>query len=263
MSAATASVTSDPFRLDGKTAVVFGTGPGIGASLAHAFADAGANVVVSARSPDAVDELVREISRKHGKVAAGASADVSTPETPSQILEIAERTFGAIDAVIYNAYALDAGHSKTFSYDSTFEASEEDWQRCFEVNVLAPYRIAKAIVPRMSGRGGAFINMLAAAAFTPILPAVAYGSTKSALATMTKYLAKACAPHVRFNAISPSNIENSNRPANMKAAALTFPMARMGKPHEAAAADVYLASPAANFITGQIIYVDGGRITTA
>ncbi|MBL8546417.1 MAG: SDR family oxidoreductase [Hyphomonadaceae bacterium] len=258
----TAAVSGAKFRLDGKTAIVFGIGPCLGNGIALALADAGANVVVNARRHEAVETLAASINTTRKGAAAGIAADVTTAEGAEMVLRGAQDAFGGIDIIAYNAYALDAGHNTTFAYDSPFDTTDADWARCFEVNVLAPYRIAKAAVPRMR-KGGAFVSSLAAAAFTPILPAVAYGATKSALATMTKYLAKACAPDIRFNAISPSNIENPARPAAMRAAAASYPMARMGTPEEAAAAVVFLASSAASFITGQIIYVDGGRVTTA
>lgn len=253
---------ADMFRLDGKTAIVFGIGPAIGRKIALILAEAGANVVVNARNAAAVEQLVLDINAGRRNAAAGLAADLSMAEGADAVLDEAQSRFGGVDVVVYNAYALDSGHGATFSYTSPFDTTEDDWAQCFQVNVMAPYRIAKRAVPRMQDRGGAFIHCIAAAAETPILPAIAYGSTKAALATMTKYLAKACAPKVRFNSISPSNVQNPNRPPNMSQAALDYPMARLGLTEEAAAAALYLASPASGFTTGEVIHVDGGRTTT-
>jgi NAD(P)-dependent dehydrogenase (short-subunit alcohol dehydrogenase family) len=251
----------EAFSLRGKTAIVFGTGPAIGSGIAMALADAGAKVVVNVRRANAVEALVSRINDKHGCVATAVAADV-TGDAPARASEAAERLFGSIDIVVYNAYALDAGHNTTFAFESVLQASEEDWNRCFQVNVLAPYRIAQSLVPRMRTRGAVFIHCLAAAAFTPILPALAYGCTNAALATMTRYLAKACGPEIRFNAVSPSNVEVADRPEHLRKP-LEFPLRRMGLPEEVAAAVVFLASSAASFITGQGLYVDGGRAPTA
>jgi NAD(P)-dependent dehydrogenase (short-subunit alcohol dehydrogenase family) len=100
-----------------------------------------------------VETLVSSINGKHGPVATGVAADVTSPDGPSQAYDAAQRLFGSIDIVVYNAYALEAGHNNTFSYESVLNATEDDWNRCFQVNVLAPYRIAQALVPRMREQG--------------------------------------------------------------------------------------------------------------
>lgn len=253
------------FRLDGKTALVLGIGPAIGSSVARAFAEAGANIVVSARNEAAVAELGHSLHRQYGVEVEGVVADAGKADDLTRLAERCAQRFGGIDIVFYNAFALDAGHGRTFTeYKSPLECTEEDWSTCFNVNVMAPFRLAQALVPAMNQRGGGvFINNLAAAAFTPIMPAVAYAATKAALATMTTYLAKGCGPTVRFNAIAPSNVEAEGRPQAMKDAARGFPLGRMGQPDEVAAAALFLASPASSYITGQVIFVDGGRVATA
>lgn len=247
------------FRLDGKCALVVGIGPAIGQAVARAFAGAGARTIVTARRADAVTALADSICREGG-ACTGWPADITDADARARLLDAA----GAIDILFYNAYAIDAGVTPTFSLASPLDASEADWEACFRTNMLAPFMLAKALVPSMMQRGGgSVIHCVAAAAYTPIMPAMAYGATKAGLATMTQYLARACAPAVRFNAIAPSNIEVPGRPQRLRDAAHDFPMQRMGMPDEVADAALYLASGASSFVTGQVIHVDGGRVTTA
>jgi NAD(P)-dependent dehydrogenase (short-subunit alcohol dehydrogenase family) len=254
-----ANRTENPFRLDGRTALIVGIGPAIGQAVAEAFADAGARTIITARRADAVEKLAASIRDKGGD-CVGMRGDINDPLSRSELIELA----GDADILFYNAYAIDAGETPTFELTSPLDASEADWEACFRTNMLAPFMLAKALVPAMIARGGGVvINCVAAAAFTPILPAVAYGATKAGLATMTKYLARACAPKVRFNAIAPSNIEVPGRPEELRKAVTSFPLGRMGLPEEVATTAVYLASDASSFVTGQIIHVDGGRVTTA
>jgi NAD(P)-dependent dehydrogenase (short-subunit alcohol dehydrogenase family) len=251
--------TSDRLRLDGLNALIVGTGPAIGQAIARAVAGAGARTTLVARNAGAVEALATAI-REAGGTARAFARDISDPIARTELVQAT----GPVDVLIYNAYAIDAGGVSTWDLASPLDASEDDWNACFQTNLLAPFALAKALVPGMIERGrGNVIHCLAAAAYTPILPAMAYGATKAGLATMTAYLAKACAPAVRVNAIAPSNIEVPGRPEALRAAALQLPMRRMGLPEEVADAALFLASDASSFITGQVIHVDGGRIATA
>jgi NAD(P)-dependent dehydrogenase (short-subunit alcohol dehydrogenase family) len=246
-------------RLDGTHALIVGTGPAIGQAVARTIAGAGAAVTLVARRADAVRELAAAIERDGG-TARALPADIDDAAARVELV----RAAGPIDLLFYNAYAIDAGGISTWDLASPLDASEADWEACFRTNMLAPFALAKALVPGMIARGrGCVIHCLAAAAYTPILPAMAYGATKAGLAAMTTYLARTCAPAVRVNAIAPSNIEVPTRPEALRAAALNLPMQRLGLPEEVADAALFLASEAASFITGQVIHVDGGRIATA
>jgi NAD(P)-dependent dehydrogenase (short-subunit alcohol dehydrogenase family) len=247
------------FRLDGKTALVVGIGPAIGQAVARAFSKAGARTIITARRADAVESLAASI-RDDGGDCVGEPGDINDRASRTRLLDRAS----SADILFYNAYAIDSGDTPTFDLQSPLDASEADWEACFRTNLLAPFLLAKALVPSMTARGGGVvINCVAAAAFTPILPAVAYGATKAGLATMTKYLARACGPAVRFNAIAPSNIEVPGRPEKLRRAVASYPLGRMGLPEEVAATALYLASDASGFVTGQVIHVDGGRVATA
>ena len=249
---------TDRFRLDGLTALVIGVGPAIGQAVARSFASAGARTVITARSEGIVARLAETINGD-GFECEWVSGDITDADARDRLVEAT----GAVDIVFFNAYALDAGIKPTFELNHPFEATEADWRTCFETNMLAPFEIAKALLPGMQARGGGnFIHCVAAAAFTPILPAMAYGATKAGLMTMTRYLARAYGPTIRFNAIAPSNIENQGRPASLVALSSQSPLARMGLPEDVAAAALYLASDASAFVTGEVIHVDGGRVTT-
>lgn len=248
----------DRFRLDERTALVVGIGPAIGSAVARAFADAGARTIVTARTKEAVAQVIASIHAKGGK-AEGLAGDITDRGFREELLG----TAGPIDVLFYNAYALDAGHGRTFSLDSPLAATDADWEACFHTNMLAPFALAREVIPAMTARGGgSIIHCVAAAAFSPILPAIAYGATKAGLMAMTRYLAKASGPTVRVNAIAPSNIEVAGRPQELAKAVTQFPLGRMGDPDEVAATALYLASDAASFVTGEVIHVDGGRIST-
>lgn len=245
-------------------------GPGIGAHVAAAYAGAGANVVLAARSRDRIEHLATElVDRGHDVLAV--PTDVSRPDDLERLVAAAEERFGAIDIVFNNAHANPAWLSQESPLERSrggetppdkdlFDYSTEDWQACFDVNVLAPYRLAQAVVPRMKARGsGVIVTVLSATAFKPTPPVIAYGVTKSALHMMTRYLAKACGPEVRVNALCPATISPDGR-TPFRASAATSPLGRIGAASETVGAALFLASDASSYSTGQVVFVDGGRV---
>jgi NAD(P)-dependent dehydrogenase (short-subunit alcohol dehydrogenase family) len=248
----------DRFRLEGRTALVVGAGPGIGAHVAKAFAEAGANVVVSARSADKVEALARDIRAAGGR-ALGVAGDSGKAEEVETLVDRAEREFGAVHILFYNAFT----GSLPIDQD-VFDGGEEEWAAAIAVNLMGPYRLSKRLAPGMKAQGyGSIINLLTCANFTPILPQLIYGSTKAGLHMMTRYLAKALGPDVRANCICPGSMSPDGN-VNPKFAALLEKNAikRTGLADEVVGAALLLASPASSYTTGQVIFCEGGRVGT-
>jgi len=248
----------DRFRLEGRTALVVGAGPGIGAHVAKAFAEAGANVVVSARSVDKLEALAREIRAAGGR-ALGVAGDSGKAQDMETLVDRAEQEFGPIHVLFYNAFT----GSLPIDQD-IFDGDEAQFAAAIAVNMLGPYRLAKRLAPGMKTQGyGSIINLLSCASFTPILPQLIYGSTKAGLHMMTRYLAKALGPDVRANCICPGSMSPDGA-VNPKFAAMIDKNAikRTGLADEVVGAALLLASPASSYTTGQVIFCEGGRIGT-
>ncbi len=248
------------FRLDGRTALITGIGPGIGSHVAKAYAAAGANVVLCARSRDKLEVLAKAINDSGGRAIA-VPADVGKKEDLERLLAEASAAFGAVDILFHNAAGV-AVQRRAATLDST----DEDWELCFQVNLLAPFRLAKALVPGMRARGrSVIINVLTTAAFRPQQPFGPYGATKAGLAFLTRQLAKECAPEVRVNAICPGTISSDGVVREQWRGHMahgSIPLGRIGMADEVVGAALYLASDASSYVTGQTIFVDGGRVNT-
>jgi NAD(P)-dependent dehydrogenase (short-subunit alcohol dehydrogenase family) len=252
----------DRFRLDGRTAIVTGVGPGIGANVATAFALAGANVVMSARTNDRMAQVQSDIEGQGG-TAISVLCDVGVEDDLQRLVDAAHDAFGSVD-VLFNNAASSMQAPRATNLDNT----DEDWLSCFEVNVLGPFRLARMLVPEMKARGkGSIINVITTAAYTVIVPQIAYGCTKAALAMMTRYLAKECAPEVRVNALCPGTTAPVGFPASEATGPMAgvmpyVPMGRVGSAEEHIGAALFLASDASSYTTGQVTFVDGGRVNT-
>ena len=248
------------FRLDGRTAIVTGAGPGIGAHVAWAFAMCGANVVVAARSSERNQALADRIGSAGGQALA-VQCDVGSKADLERLVDEAQTRFGTVDVLFNNATAAPIR-------DGMFENSDEDWLDCLHVNLLAPFRLSKMLMPAMKAQGsGRIINVLSTAGFLVLPPLIAYGCTKAGLSHMTHYLAKEGAPEVRVNNLCAG----TTTPEGMPAAEATGPIAgtipgvplgRVGAAHEYIGTALLLASDAATYTTGQTIFVDGGRVHT-
>ncbi|MDE2465255.1 MAG: SDR family oxidoreductase [Alphaproteobacteria bacterium] len=251
----------DRFRLDGRTAIVTGIGPGVGEYVAKAYAAVGANVVLAARTADNLKRVAAEINSGDGGRAVAVQTDVGDKAQLIRLVDAAHDAFGPIHVVFNNAAAgvvgIDAG---------IWGNTDEVWKTAMDVNVLASYRLAELTFPDMEKHGaGSFITVQSCGGFTPLLPAIAYGVSKAALSMLTRHLAKALAPVCRVNSIcigsmSPDGVELEHHKGYKLAERNAIK--RFGAADEAVGAALFLASNASSYTTGSIVWTEGGRVGT-
>ncbi len=252
------SPTSMPerFRLDGQAAIVTGAGRGIGAATAVALAQMGADVVLSARTAEQLSEVAGTIEGL-GRRAVAVEADLSDLDAVPGLAQAAVDAFGRIDIVVNNV-----GGTAPRSFMDT---SVGYMARAFSFNVLTAHALTKAAVPTMlAGVGGSVVNISSAMGRLAGRGYAAYGTAKGALSHWTELAAADLSPRIRVNAIEVGSIATSALDTVLDDEAMTAEMAggtlvgRIGDPTDIAATVVWLCSPAAGYVTGKLIAVDGG-----
>ena len=246
----------DAFRLDGKAALVTGASAGLGAAVATALAEAGADVAChgNSRSPEATCEAVVRAGRR----ARAVVGDLSDKDTPRRLVEEALSEFGRLDILVNNAGIT----RRTPAVDY----SEEDWASVIEVNLSAVFRLSQLAGRHMVERGsGKIVNVASLLSFQGGLTVPAYAASKGGVAQLTKALANEWASKgVNVNAIAPGYMRTDNTAALQKDETRNrqilerIPAARWGEPTDLAGAAVFLASPASDYINGHVLVVDGG-----
>ena len=246
----------DSFRLDDQVAIVTGSGRGIGAAIAVAYADAGADVVVSARTVSQMEETAEKV-RARGRRALIVPCDVLEPEQRVDLVDRAVAEFGRLDILVNNAGGWPP--------KATLDTSEDEFDACFRFNVTSAYAMTRLAVPRIAetAGSGAVVNISSVAGRFNARGFAAYGTAKSALSFLTRSLAQDFAPKVRVNGIAVgsiltealSNFMNDDLEKQMLA---KTPMGRLGRVEDISACALYLASPAASYVTGEIYGVNGG-----
>jgi 7-alpha-hydroxysteroid dehydrogenase len=252
-------VIFDRFRLDDQVAVITGAGRGLGAAIAVAFAEAGADVVISSRTQSELDDVADQV-RAVGRKAQVVVADLADTEATAALAKTAVDEFSRLDIVVNNV-----GGSMP---NLLLNTSTKDLKSAFTFNVLTAHALVTAAVPLMlehSGRGS-IINVTSTMGRLPGRGFAAYGTAKAALAHYTRLTALDLCPRIRVNAIAPGSIHTSaldvvagNDELRTQLEKAT-PMRRLGEPADIAAAALYLASPAGAFLTGKTLEVDGGLI---
>ncbi len=244
-----------PFSLAGQTALITGGGTGLGLGIATCFVQAGARVVLVGRRAEVLQDAVRDL----GPAATGIAHDITALDGARALLEQVTARVGEVSILVNNAGI----HLKKTAVDTT----PEEFNHVLQTHVTAAFSLTREVLPGMLSRGAGNILFTASMASLFGIPQViAYAAAKSAYLGMVRTLATEVSPRgVRVNAIAPGWIESpmlrramAGDPARAQKILGRTPMNRFGQPEDIGWAAVYLCSPAARFITGAVLPVDGG-----
>ncbi|MDM5248667.1 MULTISPECIES: SDR family oxidoreductase [unclassified Lysinibacillus] len=249
----------DLFSLKGKTAIVTGGGRGLGAQIAQGFAEAGANVVLCSRKVEACEEVASELA-KIGVQTLAIACDVTKPEDIANVVSKTIETFGKIDILVNNSGASWGTPAVEMPYEA--------WQKVFDVNVNGTFLMSQAVGKIMlEQKSGKIINIASIAGLGGTLPdfmdTIGYNASKGAVITLTKDLAVKWGPYgVNVNAIAPGFF-----PTKMSKVLIergqdylmgVTPLKRLGSENDLKGVALFLAAAASDYVTGDVIVVDGG-----
>jgi 2-dehydro-3-deoxy-D-gluconate 5-dehydrogenase len=250
-------VILDSFKLDGKVALVTGASAGLGASMAVALAEAGANVAAhgNSRTPDKTCELIKSAGRR----CLALRGDLADKTVPQKLIAQTLDEFGRLDILINNAGTIRRAPAVDYT--------EEDWATVIAVNLDSVFRLSQLAGREMirKDQGGKIINIASLLAFQGGITVPAYAASKGAVAQLTKALANEWAKHrINVNAIAPGYMRTDNTAAlqadaNRNRQILErIPAGRWGEPEDLAGAAVFLSSAASDYLNGHVLVVDGG-----
>ena len=249
--------TSSLFNLSGKTAIITGGGNGIGRASSKMLASFGANVVVSDFNLEAAAEVAQEINDEGGNAIA-LKCDVTIDQELVDLVDNTLKTFKQIHILVNNVGGGGGGK------ENPFEIDVDQFRGVFERNLFSMWRLSQLVAPHMKIAGyGSIINMSSMASIDKSPSMSAYASSKAAINHMTRNLAFDYGPEIRINAIGPGAIKT-----DALASVLTddieekmlkhTPLGRLGEPDDIAGAVLYFATPISKWVSGQVIFVNGG-----
>jgi NAD(P)-dependent dehydrogenase (short-subunit alcohol dehydrogenase family) len=241
--------------LSGRTAIVTGASRGIGLAIARSLIDAGASVVLTARTQEAADEAATSLGSDR---AVGIAAHAAHEDEAQACVDQTIERFGSLDVLVCNA-----GTNPAFGPVTLVEKSRFD--KTFEINTWAPVMwTGLAARAYMGEHGGSVIHTTSIGGYSAGGMLGVYGASKAALIHLTAHMAIEFAPKIRVNSIAPGVVRTKLAEALWKeheaAVAATIPMQRIGEPEDIGPIAAFLASDAARWITGQTIVADGGQL---
>jgi glucose 1-dehydrogenase len=249
-------------RLQGKVAIVTGAARGIGFACAKRFAREGAYVMIADNDSAAGEQAVAKLAVISTRVAF-QSCDVADRRQVETLIGATVRAFGQLDILMSNAGITGAGQ--------LVDVDEAAFDRVVRINLKGVFLCGQAAARQMikQGHGGAIVNTSSVAAELAMPTEMAYSATKGAVRQLTKAMALSLAPHgIRVNAIGPGSVETElvrsmwrADPRLRQQMLSRTPLGRLGQPKEIASVALFLASRDASYVTGQTIYVDGGRLS--
>jgi NAD(P)-dependent dehydrogenase (short-subunit alcohol dehydrogenase family) len=249
------------FDLSGSVALVTGGGRGLGEQMARGLAQAGAAVAVASRKREACDEVARELAGEYGVRTLALRMDVTDEAQVRAAVDEAERELGPVDLLVNNS---------GMAWGSPAEQMPlEAWQKVMETNATGTFLCSREVGRRLiaRGAGGAIVNVASIAGVRGsdprVLDAVGYSASKGAVIAFTRDLAVKWAPHgIRVNALAPGFFRTKMTEKVLdraeQALSAVVPMRRIGTEDELMGAALFLLSPAASYVTGQVLGVDGG-----